>query len=593
MIGMPRSNVFAFVLAALAGPGFLAACATANGSADGRAPADGEAPAGSNGGRYEVVVPTFERTGDARADFGEDAAERLRGMIDDLATHRPVPTSDVEALLRRNELSMGELNCVLTRQLTTQLGAEVAACISYEPAGGNDVRVSASFVDVGSGEAFDIEPFTIGQGDDREAAQRIFDAFSGFVEQQRASIFCREYASSDLWDDAETQCLRSIELNPEAEASLYTLARVYMEQERFEESLETLEQLLEVNPSHENGLQTAGYVAAQLGRAEEARDYYASYLQWNPENERVRIQVAYDLAQAGDPVGALQLIEEGIELDPDHIDFYSYRGNFAFSAAEDARREADSDEIPAEVEELYRTALNSYERLLDADTVEVAPSQLRNAAAAYLQLEEPEEAVRFARRALDEHPEEASLWSIYAQALRDTGEISDALAALDSLQRVDPDYANTTARQARWLLDEGQVDRAISLFREAVERGEQSADAIANTLFSNAHSEGVRRDNYQYAIRLIQEAKRFDVSSEVREQLDFWHAYSLMQRGIRIQEPETANSARQALPLFREARQLFNRAATYARENGYNVGQMIDATEQYIEIQEALIERGR
>lgn len=577
MIGTLRSNVIAFGVAVFTAPLLLAS------------PADAQ----QNGGRYEVVIPDFQRTDDARGDFGEDAANRLRDLIDDLDTHRPVDRDDIEDALDRFDTRMSDLNCVLTRQLTSQIGAQVAACIEYSSAGGDQVEVAATFVDVASGEAFEIEPFAIRDRDDRGAAQRIFDAFAGFVEQSRASAFCRDYASSSLWDSAEEQCLRSIELNPEAEASLYTLARVYMEQEEFEESLERLEQLLEVNPSHENGLNLAGFVAAQLGREEEARQYYTDYLQWNPENAQVRIRVAYDLAQAGDPLGALQLIERGIQLDSANTDLYLYRGNFAFSAGEQARREAGTDSITAEVEELYRTALGAYERVLEDDSVEVVPSQLRNASAAYLQLGEEAEAARFARTALDEFPEDASLWSVYAEALRAQDRIEDALAALDTAQSVDPDYPNVAARQGRWLLDAGRIDEAVPYFRRAVERGEQTPDAMANTVFSVAHSQGVQRGQYSFALRLIGIAKDFDVGAETREQLDFWHGYSLLQRGIGVQEPQNVSTARQALPMFQQARRLLQASQGYARRNNINVQQLLSATDQYIDIQEAVIRRGR
>ena len=92
---------------------------------------------------------------------------------------------------------------------------------------------------------------------------------------------------------------------------------------------------------------------------------------------------------------------------------------------------------------------------------------------------------------------------------------------------------------------------------------------------------------------LIINAKDFEVTTQIRQQFDFWHAYSLYNRGIAIGSPETVASANGSLPLFQQALRLFRASKGYAdRTPSIDYQRFIDATNTYIEIQEAIIERG-
>jgi tetratricopeptide (TPR) repeat protein len=255
--------------------------------------------------------------------------------------------------------------------------------------------------------------------------------------------------------------------------------------------------------------------------------------------------------------------------------------------------ESEDAEVPAEVEELYNKALSSYEAVYAAEGAEMNASQLRSMVAALMQLNRLDEALDLADRSLQTHPEEGSLWSIYADALGRAERIDEAIAALDELKQIDPEYANLAVRQGRWLLDEGRVEEAVPRLQEAVDRGEQPADIVAGLVFSRGYAEGIQKNDYRYGQTMIEAAKQFEVSDGMKSQLDFWHGFALYNRGRIAQEAQTLQTAQQTLPLFQEALNYFRAGADYANQQpSINLQQFMDATTTYIEIQDAIIKRG-
>ncbi len=546
-------------------------------------------------GRFRVLVPDLEPQANAKKDFGEKVAEELRDLINDLATHAPVGEREVKDALKRFKIDEDDLDCIKARQLASQINAQLVMCGSYSPEGGG-FRVDASFVNVNDGSTLEVPSISVGEKGEDEAAVHILGSFETFVEQTRFAQFCGDYAQSQQWQNALTNCERAIELNPQAYGVRYTRGRVLMELDRNEEALDEFRRVLELQPLHENALQAAGYVSAMLGQEEEARRYYNEYLELNPANAAVRMRVAYDLAQAGDPEGAAQLIEEGLEIDPENIDLYEQLGNFAFSAAgkEMERSAGQSGEVNPQVRTLFEKAIAAYERVFAAQGAEANVNQIRNVVAAQIQLADYESAIRVAEASLETHPDEAMLWSVYADALQRGGRLQDAIQALERIKQIDPEYANLAARQGNWLLEANRRQEAVPYLRAAVERGEQTPDAIANLVFADAYRKGIQGNQLDYAVAGFELAKQFEIGPATRAQCDFWHGYAIYKRAEAAQQPQTLQSAQETLPQFRRAHSLLAASRAYAdRQPQINLEQFLSAVNTYIEIQEAIIRRGR
>lgn len=547
------------------------------------------------GGRMRVFVPDLRATDGSNHRFGERAAEELRSRIDDLLTHAPVDDGEVRDALRQYRLNMRELSCAESRQLATVLNAELVMCGEYEE-DGNEYVVDASFISTSTGESFDIEDLRVPTGNEREGGAAIFDEFGEFVEQTSTAFYCQQDFQSQNWESAYERCNRAVELAPDLVSTRFIRGRVLREQGDMEGALEDFEHVLEIEPQHESALQNAGYAAAQVGRHDDARRYYTEYLRLNPTNTQVRMREAYELAQAGDAYGALGLVEEGLEHDPDNVELHRQIGNFAFSAAGRERDRMQGDnggELPSEVRELYERAVEAYEFVFqdEDEETETRPSEYRNTASALIQLGDLERAASIAQQGIEEHGDEPALWSVYADALQRQGNIDEAIDALEEVKSIDPEYGNLAARQGRWLLDVGRQEEAMQMFHEAVERGEQSPDAIANMLFGEGYQNGHQEGDFDHAIRYFEAAKQFDVSPELGAQLNFWHGFSLYNQAMAIQEAGTVESARQTLPMFEQSRELLQSGRDYAPTVNVDFEQLMTGVNTYIEIQEAIIAR--
>lgn len=543
-------------------------------------------------GRFRVMIPDLFPGEDTGRGFGEDVAEELRDLINELPTHEPVERNEIRDAMRQFDIDRDDLNCIRSRQLATQINAELVMCANYTEGQDDWTLTDIQFVSVASGETFTVDDFTVPDDDgDELAAQHIFTVFDGYVEQLRFAAICQEYFGSQQWANALQNCDRAIEGNPDSESSRYARARAVMELGDRQEGLDEMLRVLDLNPFNENALQFAGMLSAEFGMDEESLGYYSSYLELNPGNAAVRMNVAYELATAGNPRGAMTLIEEGIAMDDTNVDLWQQLGGFAFTAA--GRAMEGQSELNAEVETLYRRAIEAYTRVFDARGEETTPAQLGNVINAYVQLADPA-AVDFAQRAVQVHPQEASLWSRLADALQRNDRLEEAIAALESAKGADPDYPNLSARQGNWLLEADEVDEAIVFLKEAVERGEQSADMMANLLFGKAYNDGVQVQQFTFAANLLETAKsEFEVSEQMASQLNFWHGWSLYNHGLTVQEPNTIDSARQSLPIFQQALRLFELGRAYAATvDSINLTEILGAAQTYVEIQDAIIRRG-
>ena len=469
----------------------------------------------------------------------------------------------------------------------------MALCASYLEPSNDRFTIEAVFYDVGSGESFAVTPTAGDKREDEAVAGHIFQQFDGYTAHLRAASNCEAFAASQLWERALGNCDDAIDLNAGAVGARLRRARILMELDRSSEAIVELLSVLELDPAHEEALQLAGFVAGRLGRRTDAVAYYSRYLQFSPGNATVRMRVAFDLAEAGDPEGALILIREGLDLDPDNLDMWVQLGGYSFSIGEAIIRDyraasGDSGGIAPDAIASFRDAIDAYEQVRAGRGADTEARHLISIAVAYLRLGELSNAVLAASDALETHADEARLWSVYADALRGTDRLELTLEALARIREIDPDYPNVELRQGRWLLKAERPADAWDVLAEVARTRPEQADAAASLLSSDAYSRGVQQDDFDYAATELE-----NLSPATVHQLNFWRGYLVLRGAITEQEPRTLDLARSTLPKFQQALRLLNDVGDYPSTVNVEIRQQLEAAQTYIEIQEAIIRRGR
>lgn len=553
-----------------------------------------------DGGRFRVLIPYFTPLEGADDDFGKDASKELRKLFANMPTHVAMEEGAIKDEVKRFDMDIDDLDCIRTRQLAAQINVPVAICANYTEQGGKDLMVDATVWDVSASESFPIEPFAANEDNEEAAAQQIFEQFERYSTTVRSAAICNDYYASQQWENALRNCNESLELNPNAIGTRYLKARILYEMEQYDEALAELETVIETNPFHEGALQLAGYVSAVTDQDDKARDYYSRYLDINPGNAAIRMRIAYDLAQAGDPVGAMEFIQVGLDVDPDNVDLHEQYGGFAFSAALQVQEEASvgsenaGDTVSPEAAAYYREAIQSYEKVFEAKGSEMPVGQLTNVISAHIQLGEIDQAIAMGERVLETHPDSDRLWVLYADALQRSGRLDDAIAALDRVMEINPDHPSAALRQGNWLIQAGRLEDAVDVLSDAAQNDPQRAEQAARMIFAEAYQNGNQKDDYEYAAMGMAAAKELpNLSQEMMNQLNFWHGYSIYQMAVAQQEPQTLETARATLPKFNQAVQLLRQSGNYPSTVNVNLQQLLDNAQTYIEIQDAIIKRGR
>jgi tetratricopeptide (TPR) repeat protein len=552
-------------------------------------------PAPASSSRYRVLVPSLERKGEVRADFGKKVAEAVAKSIAKLPTHEPVDPKEFKAELRIVKLDEKDLDCIKNRQMAVRMNAELVMCGQYEAAG-SGMQVAAQFISAKTGETFEIESFPA--TDPVAAAQHIYGKFENYVQQIRAAAICADYLGSQQWTNALDNCNQALQINPNSQVAsmgkgmaLYRMSVDANQAEvtdsaKLREAEAVYKQVLVLNPVHQDALRQLGIISARLGNAVASREYFRQYMELNPGDVGVRLSIASEAQKNGDPEGALRIVEEGLANDTASVDLNSYAGHFAIAAAGKAAPEAAAP--------FYEQAARFYGRVYALKQNDTDPIVLQNYVLALLQIPtRKQEAVDIGARAVAAKPDVAGVWMAHGSALAANDRIAEAVAAADKALAIDPKTPRANLRRAQWLLAGGKLNEAVAAFQASVAAGDVDADLATNLVFREGF-EKYRANQFDAALDYFGAAKSLAGNAKSTGMANFWTGMVHYQRGIAASKPQTKVSARAALPHFQRAQSsLQGEGVTeYASATqGVNLAQTLSAVRQYIDIQNQIISR--
>jgi tetratricopeptide (TPR) repeat protein len=541
-------------------------------------------------GRMRVLVPNFEVEGNPRSRAGERIANDVKRNINQMVTHAATEDRPVRDALRRFNLNANNMSCIEWRQLAAQVDAGLVLCGTVNE---QTNQVTAEFFPVGGGDGFEVPAFAM--ADPGQAAQRVVEAFGNFTRQLSLVVTCTEDLESQNWTSALDRCNQAVELNPRSVAGHYGRGSALVNMERQEEALPAFERVLEIDPMNQDAMLQAGIITARLGRSEESQRYFSQYLELNPGSEEVRLKVATDLANAGDPAGALRLLEEYVNSGDASGLMLEYAGHFAMNAGLRRSEAGPADGGQEEAHRFFQTAIRHYGSAMQARGDSLDRTVFRNLMMAHLQLGNSEEALRYGRQATERNADDAQTWMVYADALSRSGRLDDALQAFDRVRQINPDAPNIAIRQAQMLLEANRVQDAVNVARQGRQSGNLSPDH-AETLAQQIAARGFQasqNNRHTEALPLYAAAREIGQAQRTTAMINFFNGYTLLRQALPLLgDGANAARARQAKPMVEEAKRMLEGSTAYT-EQAATRGQLVAQANQLIEIADALIRAGR
>jgi tetratricopeptide (TPR) repeat protein len=535
--------------------------------------------------RMRVLVPAFEVEGNARSRTGERIANDVKRHINQMATHAPVEDRAVRDALRRFSLNANEMSCIQWRQLGQQVDAGLVLCGSVNEA---TSHVDAAFYNPG-GDSYEVPTFAMQSPD--QAARHLVEAFETYVRQLSLVLFCNEDLESENWEQALARCTEAVALNPRSVTGHYGRGSALSQLDRHEEALAAFRDVLEVDPLNQDAMMHSGILTARLGRSDESHAFFQRYLELNPGSEEVRLKIATDLANAGDPAGALRLLEDVIQTGEASGLMIEYAGHFAMNAGL-RRSEASSDD--PEAANLYRTAVRYYDQAVAVRGDSLDATVYRNLMLAHSRLGNEAQALQFGQRAtasLPDDPSAANTWMVYADVLSTAGRVDEAMRAFDRAAQINPDMPGLNARRAVLMLEAGRLNDVVAAVRAGgvtPEQIESISQRMTQTGFQ--HAQARRFDSALSFFNAAREVGRSDLS---RAMANFFHGHMLFQQAQPLlTDNANAARARQAKPLLEQARTLIQGAGAYQQQATART-QLLGNIAQFMEIADALIRAGR
>jgi tetratricopeptide (TPR) repeat protein len=546
-------------------------------------------PLAAQQSRMRVLVPDFE-IDNVRSRVGGQLAEQVRRQIAQMPTHAPVDNRAVSNAVRRFNLRQDEMTCTHWLQLASHVEAALVLCGEISEA---TQTVNARFVNLG-GDAFEVPPFTMQTP--AQAAQHLVDAFNTYVRQLALVTFCHDYLQSQAWTQALDACNQAIELNPQSVTAHYQRGSALGHLERNEDALAAFRRVLEIDPLNQDAMLHAGILAAKLERQDESQGYFRQYLELNPGNVQVRLTIATDLANAGDPAGALTLVEEAMD-DPEATGtLWEYAGHFAMNAGIRLSEAAAPGATSEAANDFYRRAIRHYGEAIERRGDSIDVSVFGRLMLAHHRTGNRQRALEYGQTATTRTPDDAQTWLMYAEVLGGANRVDEALRALDRVTSLNPQLSGVSARRAVLLLDAGRPAEAASAVRTGVERGDLPQD-MAERIAQQIAVRGfqlTRDDRLEQALPYLRAAREAGRAPLTQAMANFFEGWNFIKQGaptLQAANP-TAADARRVKPLFERAITLLEGAGAYT-EQAAQRAQMLQQARQFLEIADAIIRTGR
>lgn len=515
-----------------------------------------------------LMIATFQS---ADSELGQQVAEALRSRLtrDQSRNLYVLPRSDIVGTLTASGYSVTEaLAPSDARQLANLLRADeyIDAVVTRTPGG---VRIDSKLVLTRDNTITQVLPPAEAGRADAAVAQVARD----YLEARR-QVEHERSCSAALGRGDVAAAIRDGEQGLQQHARYNNMVRVclaqaYVRRDTGDDTTATavvapatlavVQQVLESDPRNITALRLAalGY------RAAEDEDKYVetltSLVAADPSDLRLQEQVVNELAASGRASVAVPIIRDALANNPGDPRMMRTAW-LVLLAAQDFEGAVGVGEEMVRVDTAAATA--DYFRRLGAAYVSLAQTRMRTAATpadTQAALGYRQRGVEVFQRATARFPQDATLLTFYAQALREAGQAQQAVDVARRALAMDPNNNDARVQLVQSAVAAGMLDVAATAIRDAASAGvdtnllSQLALSVGNTAYRAGQASRARSD-YENAIRFLR------LSNELSTNLDaqFLLGASSFSLGDLLtrqaQENRDCSSARGAQEAFATAR---------------------------------------
>jgi tetratricopeptide (TPR) repeat protein len=439
------------------------------------------------------LVPVFKSAGDRTLGVQQADVVRDRLMSDNMITQiYVVPKNDIDTNLESSGYSKTEaLTSNDLKMLAGLLKADeyLDGTVSRDEAGGITLQVFLNLVRPRGM----IQPLpTITGTNPRDAAAKLSREISQARRQIPHASKCLLDWRQQKVDDAMSAAQRGIREYPNAIFPRVCQLEMANERKWGPDSLiKYAEEILAIHPENP----TALLLVVDAYGAKDMEEKYLStltkLLAADPTDARLQVAVVNALGAAGKPEVAKPIIDEAVKQNPGdpaliRLQFQIYR----------ALRD-------------WKGVVRIGEEMMRTDTAAADTAFFQMLVSAYVTDSQLPKAAEAAARGAQKFQSNPQLWMMYAQLARQTGQIPQALEAINRVLGIDPKYPGANLQKAQIYSELDQVDSLVAALRVAVANGadKQLASGMALTkgnqifqAYSRDSSKTVERGEYVLSV---------------------------------------------------------------------------------------------
>lgn len=289
---------------------------------------------------------------------------------------------------------------------------------------------------------------------------------------------CMNLARSDKLDEAIKAADEGIAEYPNAVLVRYCKMNVLARRKADDAAmLGAANEILAIDPNSKAALAVAADKNKALGNLKEANDLYVRLLAANPQDASLAQTVIEALAASGDFTTAKEVVVKAVSENPGDMDLIGLQFRILIAAKE------------------YKAAIKTGEEMVQMDTSLADATYYNRMIAVFSADSQPQRAAEYGARATQKFPKDADLWQLYAQTLKNAGQVQQSIAAAKRALEVNPKLPNGWTQIAVAYNELSQPDSALAALRSAKDAGDDAntvggfALNIGNTLFKAASAE--------------------------------------------------------------------------------------------------------